>query len=816
MIDFSWKPVRPDLVLPGFRAFISLAFFITASAAEAGPKVTPEFVVLRGPESSDQLLVSNDETGGVSRDLTRQAQYEVRPPQIVSVTTGGTVVPLADGKTEIIVRYESGEAHVAVEVSGFAAPPPIAFAQEIVPILTKAGCNAGGCHGKAEGQNGFKLSVFGSNPWADHDAIASEARGRRLFLTDAPQSLLLRKSTGELPHGGGRRIESGDRRYRRLLRWVNEGAVHSNESAREVAGIVVEPSQQVMAVNSQQQLRVVAVDREGRRYGVTAEAEFDSNAKPIAEVDRQGLVQSTAVPGEAAILVRYLGHVAVCRITIPRPGIQFARPPENNFVDKLVWDKLTRLGIPPSDLADDATFLRRAHLDVIGTLPTADETRRYLSDNDAQKRSKLIDKLLERPEYADYWALLWMDLCRVDKDRVTPQGAVAMARWLHRQFADNRPYDAFVRELLTVEGNAQDVGPGSFYKVLDTPELLGRSISQLFLGTRLECAQCHHHPSERWSQDDYYGFAGFFTGVARKNLPSGRMAITAVAGTDLKHPRTGDAVPAHALGAAPAEFKNVSDRRHLLADWMTASDNSYFAPAICNRIWSHYFGRGLVDPIDDLRATNPATNEALLAALADHLRAVKFDLKAFTRTLLNSRAYQLTSQVREDNASDIQNFSHAVHKALPAEVLLDAICEVTGAPEKFNGWPVGYRAIQIWDNRMPLYFFQIFGRPVRASVCECERSNEPSISQALHLMNSPEVMDKIQFRKGRARMLADGTLSPEAIIDELYLAALSRFPKDTERALMMQAFSREEASRRNAVEDVLWTLLNTKEFLYNN
>jgi hypothetical protein len=726
------------------------------------------------------------------------------------------VVPIADGKSEIIVRHPSGEARVAVEVRGFAAPQPIAFEQEIVPILTKAGCNSGGCHGKAEGQNGFKLSVFGSNAWADHDALVSEARGRRVFLTDPIQSLLLKKSTGELPHGGGRRIEIGDRRYRRLLRWIVEGAVLSNDSTREVVGIAVEPEQQVMSPGSEQQLRVTAVDRSGRRYGVTAEAEFDSNAKPIASVDRQGLVQASAIAGEAAILVRYLGHVAVCRITIPRSGVQFVRPPENNFIDKLVWDKLERLGIAPSGLADDATFLRRAFLDVIGTLPTSVEAREFLADADPLKRGKLLDRLLERPEYADYWALHWMDLLRVDKDRVTPQGAVATARWLRRQFAENRPYDAMVRELLTVQGHSQEDGPASFYKVLETPEVLGRSVSQLFLGIRLECAQCHHHPSERWGQDDYFGFAGFFTGVVRKNLPSGRMAITTAAGSDLKHPRTGAIVPTRALGAAPVDFANVPDRRQPLADWMTAGDNPYFAAAISNRLWSHYFGRGLVEPIDDLRATNPATNEPLLAALAEHLRSLKFDLKAFTRTLLQSRAYQLESHANADNASDEQNFSHAAHKALPAEVLLDALCDVTQAPEKFNGWPAGYRAVQIWDNRMPSYFFRIFGRPVRASVCECERSNEPSISQALHLMNSSEVMEKIHSRTGRARRLADRSLPPEAVIDELYLAALSRFPRDTERALLIQAFAREGSNRRTAIEDVMWALLNTKEFLYNN
>jgi hypothetical protein len=792
------------------------ALLVGAAPLPAALQVSPPAVVLESPEASEQLLVSDAQADGRIIDVTRAVVYEVAAPAVVRVDPAGMVCPLAEGKSEIVIRQGATEVRVAVEVRGIATPQPIAFEQQVVPILTKAGCNSGGCHGKAEGQNGFKLSVFGSNAAADHDALVSEARGRRVFLTDPPKSLLLRKADAEMPHGGGRRIEKGDRRYQRLLRWIVEGGTFSRDAGREVVSIAVEPPQQVLAPNGTQQLRVSAVERSGRRYCVTAEAEYDSNARPIATVDRQGLVRADLIPGEAAVLVRYLGHVAVCRITIPRSGVQFVRPPESNFVDRLVWDKLQLLGIPPSGPAEDATFLRRVCLDTIGTLPTAAEARAFLADAEPNKRARLIDQLLAREEYADYWTLHWLDLLRVDKDRVTPQGAVATARWLRRQFAENRPYDAFARDVLTVVGPTQSEGPGSFYKVLDTPEVVARSISQLFLGVRIECAQCHHHPSERWGQEDYYGLAGFFTGVVRKTLPSGRMALFAQGGTDLKHPRTGEAVPTHALGAPPPDLARVADRRVVLAEWMTAPENPFFATAISNRLWAHYFGRGLVEPIDDLRATNPATNEPLLAALAAHLRELKFDLKGFSRTLLNSRVYQLESQGNEANASDEQNFSHAAHKALPAEVLLDALCEVTGVPEKFNGWPEGYRAIQIWDNRMPSYFFRIFGRPVRASVCECERSNEPSISQALHLMNSQEVMDKIRARTGRARQLADSALEPVAIIDELYLAALARHPRDDERGLLLNAFAREEGGRRPAVEDVLWTLLNTKEFIYNH
>jgi hypothetical protein len=679
--------------------------------------------------------------------------------------------------------------------------------------LTKARCNSGGCHGKAEGQAGFKLSIFGFDPAADFDVLVKEGRGRRVFTLAPERSLLLRKATSEIPHGGGRRIDKDGLRYRRLLRWITEGARFVPDTAA-VTAIEIEPKERVLLSDETQQLQVTAIDATGKRHCVTTEAEYESNAKTIADVDSSGFIQAGNVPGEAAILVRYLGQVAVCRVTQPRPGVKFDRPVENNFVDRLVWDKLERLGIVPSRPADDATFLRRVFLDTIGTLPTPREARLFLASRLPDKRHRLIEQLLKRPEYADYWAMRWADILRVDQDKVSVQGAVAMSRWLREQFLKNRPYHEFVREILTAQGDTQAVGPASFYKALNTPDVLSRSVSQLFLGVRIECAECHHHPFEKWSQEDYFGLAGFFTGIGPKKLPTGNQAILVRPGSDLKHTRTGEVVATRALGAPIADFTGITDRRRLLADWMTSPDNPFFAQAIANRLWAHYFGRGLVEPIDDLRATNPATNEPLLAELAKHLRDLDYDLKAFTQTLLSSRVYQLSSRAEASNVTDQQNFSHAHIKPLRAEVLLDAICQATQVPEKFSGWPVGHRAIQVWDNRMPSYFFRIFGRPARTSVCECERSNEPSIAQALHLMNSPEILSKIHSPQGRATRLADSKKSTEKIIEELFLATLTRFPTTDERTFMLKATAR--PNRQTAAEDVLWTLLNSKEFLYNH
>jgi hypothetical protein len=635
------------------------------------------------------------------------------------------------------------------------------------------------------------------------------------MLGDPDRSLLLRKALADLPHGGGRKIDKGSDRAALLHRWVAEGAQYNAPGEGPVVKIEVEPARQVLFKGESQQLRVTAFAADGSQRCVTLDADYESNAGNIVAVDQRGLVEASDIPGEAAILVRYLGQVAVARITLPRPGVNFQRPPEQNFIDGLVWNNLQKLGIQPSDLADDATFMRRAYLDVIGTLPTAKEARRFLSEAAPDKRAKLVDELLARPEYVDYWTMRWADLLRADQLTITPQGAVAMTRWLRKLIAANRPYDQFAHEVLIVQGSTQAEGPAAFYKAFDTPETVSRSISQLFLGVRIACAQCHHHPSEKWAQEDYFGLAGFFTGVTRKPLAVGGERVVSRGGADLPHPRTGTLIPTHALGAAPADFSQASDRRRVLADWMTSPDNPFFSRMIVNRLWAHYLGQGLVTPIDDMRETNPATNEPLFDALAAHMKAVKYDLKAFTRTLMNSRVYQLSPATNETNAGDRQNFSHALDKALPAEVLLDMVCQTTGVPEKFIGWPLGYRSIELWDSRVPAYFFRIFGRPSRTSVCECERSNEPSIAQALHLLNSPEVMEKIQHPHGMARGLANSERPPPDIVDDLYLATLSRLPRDDERQLMLEAFA-SSAGRHSAVEDVLWTLLNTKEFLYNH
>ena len=818
MVLDSGIVIDPQTSPPAPAMSHSLIIFSALLAAPGDLQASPTKVVLDRPEALQQLLVKSPVEGPRLRDVTRKATFEISPAGIASVDERGLVRPLANGKAQLTITSEgsSSKLTVPIEVTGMSSPQPVSFRNEVIPILTKARCNSGGCHGKAEGQNGFKLSIFGFDVESDHQSLVQESRGRRVMPLTPEQSLLYLKGSARIPHGGGRKIEPGSYRDRLILRWISEGArldPEDTEVAR-IEKIEIEPTEQILLAGESQQIRVTAIGAAGNRRCVTTEAEYESNAEAIAEVDQDGLVLASDIPGAAAILVRYLGHVAVCRITLRRSGVSFDKPPEHNLVDGFVWARLKELGIAPSELASDSMFLRRVYLDTIGTLPTSDEARKFLADKSPDKRAKLIDELLERDEYADYLTMRWLDILRADQLKISPQGAVAMQRWLRKNFAASRPFDALARDLLTVQGNTSAEGPGSFYKILPKPDEAARSISQLLLGVRIECAQCHHHPSERWTQGDYAGLAGFFTGLKLKKLPNGEQAIVSLGGKDLPHPRTGELVAARALGAPDADFSSVSDRRQVLAEWMTSVDNPFFARAIANRIWAHYFGRGLIEPIDDLRDTNPATNEPLMHALTQHMKDVKFDTKTFTKTLLNSRVYQLASETNDSNDDDDQNFSHAAWKTLPAEVLLDAISQSTGVAEKFNGWPEGYRAIQVWDNRMPSYFFRIFGRPVRATVCECERSGQPSISQALHLLNSPEITAKIEHRRGRARKLAATSTPPEKIIDELFLVTLARFPTVKEQALMMQAF--DSGDRRAAAEDILWALMNSKEFVFNH
>ena len=695
--------------------------------AAAGLQVRPTAFKLRGWDASQQLVVSVS-AGERVVDRTAEARYYSLDPAIVAVTPEGVVTPVTQGTGRIRIRLPGQVTDVLASVSRMGGERTFSFVNDIEPILSRAGCNGGACHGKASGQHGFKLSVFAYDPAHDYRAIVRDAGGRRVAPGHPESSLILRKPTAQLTHGGGLRLRPDSLEARRLAGWIAAGAPFGDSSEPTLKSIRVYPAARSLAPNSQQQLLVSARYSDGSQRDITALAHYSSNDNLVASVTPEGQVKTGAVPGQAAVMVSYQGKMAVSRIRAPRPEPVENYPTlaESNYIDPLVWRQLRQLRIVPSEPATDSEFLRRAYLDSIGVLPTPEEARAFLADPRPDRRARLVDALLARPEYADYWALKWSDLLRVNKDKLGAKGAHAFYRWIRASLAANRPYDEFVREIVTASGNSVQNGPVNLYRVLGSPRELASSLSQTFLGVRIECAQCHHHPFEKWSQDDFYGMSAYFTRLKQKNLGSRGVALFPGGTGEAVNPRTRQTIVPHPLGGPNSDLAEVSDRRQPLAEWMTAPENPYFAKMIANRLWAHFLGRGLVEPVDDLRDTNPPSNPALLAALAKDFTSHQYDLKQLIRSIMNSRAYQLSSRPNETNAEDRVNYSRAYPKRMMAEVLMDAIASATGAPAELNGLPPGTRAVQIWDSewssQWQSYFLNIFGRPPRTSPCECERS----------------------------------------------------------------------------------------------
>jgi hypothetical protein len=777
--------------------------------------VTPELPLLIGPDAVQSLLITGKTAEGREVDLTHVAEHQFAVPDIAAVDDSGVLTPLADGTATLVITAAGRSTSLEVTVIDSHAPWQLDFAGDIVPILSQLGCNSGACHGKAEGKNGFKLSVFGFDAVADYEAIVKNGRGRRVMTSAPDQSLILRKALAVTPHGGGQVLDAGTLEHRTLLHWIADGAVFGDNDEPGLERIEITPQRRILSLDGRQQLQVTAYFADDTQRDVSATARYESNRPPIAAVDETGRVSTLGVAGQAAVMVSYRDKVAVTSIVVPQTlDAPFERPEDHNFIDPLVWDKLAELGIQPSSACSDADFLRRVYLDVIGTLPTPDEASRFLADERPDKRVALVDELLGRPEYADYWALRWADLLRIDRLKLKARGAYTFYQWLRASIAQNKPYDQFVRELITAQGHSDESGPVNLYRMLDTPELVASTVSQVFLGVRIECARCHHHPADKWSQHDFYGMVGFFNGL-RRDVKVESMTLASGDLVQVHHPRSGEVVLPHPLDADMMSID--SDPRDNLAEWLTSPDNRWFSREIANRIWAHFFGRGLIEPIDDMRETNPASNGPLLDALGEYVAGERFDLKQVIRAITASAVYQRSSKPNESNLRDRDNFSHAALKSIQAEVLLDAISQATERPAAFPLLPEGTRAIQLWDNRIDHYFLKVFGRPLRATACECERVNEPSTAQVLHLLNAPEIHAKIGHHRGRVRrLLAAEKPSPE-IVDELYLATYSRLPEERERNAAVAYLDDRPAERRaDAAEDLLWTLMNTTEFLFNH
>ena len=700
------------------------------------------------------------------------------------------------------------------------------FENDLQPILTRFGCNSGPCHGKARGQGGFQLSLLGFDAQQDYDAIAKEGRARRVFPGAPENSLLVAKPAGRIPHGGGKRLDANSPEYQTMLNWIRQGMPRKAPAAPTLKSIMVVPSSIVLAPDQTQTLAVTAKYSDDTERDVTRLTAFQSNEAPIAAVNEGGLVTAGQITGDAAIMARFMGQIAVCDVMIPRteviPVDVYAQLPRKNFIDELVWNKLQRLNITPSTVCEDHTFLRRATTDICGRIPTPDEATAFLADTSVDKRSRLVDRLLMEPEFADHWANKWADLLRPNPYHVGIKATFNYDHWIRQSFHDRKPWDQFVRELLTARGGTFRDGSVVMFRDRRQPEELTTLVSQLFIGVRLDCAKCHHHPFEVWSQDDFYSFAAYFSKIGRKGTGisapisgSEEFVFTGTRGS-VTHPVTGETMePRPLFGEAPPVVEG-RDQRESLAAWITSPKNHLFVQVMANRVWGDLMARGCVEPIDDLRATNPPTNGPLLKALGEHFRDSGFSLTELVRVIANSHVYQLSSLPNETNASDTRNYSRHYRHRLRAEVLLDAVSLVTGVPQEFDAMPPDSSAKQLWTHRSDSLFLDTFGRPDPNQDPPCERMSDSTVVQSLHLMNSEKLYRDIGSDSGTAKALADSQKSGEEISTELYARVFGRNPTPEETTLMVQLLSAEGAVRRQVIEDVMWAMVNSAEFVFQD
>ncbi len=773
--------------------------------------IEPASSTLVGHRATRQLIASATDSDGSIRDLTRALTWSSLDPTVATVSPKGQVVPVGNGKATIVARGGSVDVQATVEVSGMDQHRAVSFRNDVIPSFSQASCNMGACHGTPTGKGGFRLSLRGYLPDQDYMTLTREAGGRRINVMASESSLLLRKPLGEVAHEGGQKLLRNSKPYEYLRDWMKEGAKDDPGASAAVRLEILPGSRVLNAPARTQQAVVIAHYADGSSRDVTPICYYNSSNPEIADVDADGYI-TFKNRGEVAVIAHYLDLVANVRLTylVEVPGFKAAEVPTDNTIDRTVFAKLNRMRISPSEICTDAEFIRRASLDALGILPTPDEVKAFLADTSPDRRVKLVDKLLARPEFADFWTLKFADILRANGRLIENKGTHAFNRWIKANIEQNVPLDQFVRELLTADGSTLRNPAANYYRISRDPENSTETTAQLFLGVRIQCAKCHNHPFERWTQDDYYGFAAFFSRVKRKagTLPEDEVIYAGNSG-EVRQPRTGKTMKPKALGGptfddAGSPDPNVTDRQ-----------NPFFAKSLVNRVWYHLMGRGIVEPVDDFRDSNPSSNDELLDGLTADFVKGGFQLKALVRSILVSRTYQLSSKANEFNAADSLYFSHAATKLLPAEVLLDAISVVTGTTTPFDGLPKGTRATQIPDGKMENPFLKTFGRPARELACECERENDSNLSQALQLIGGATVNGKLRDDNGRMAKLAKASISNEEVARELYLVALAREPNSTESAAAVKHLAG-ATDRRQAVEDLGWVLINSKEFLFRH
>lgn len=812
---------------------LALCFMSESQASESPAAPAPAELIIDPPDpqvvagQTLRFLVTRRTPDGWEEDVTQQAVTEIDSPEKLRMTSPGSLDGLQDGPAKVVFGVGDLRVETQVRILPRSDQPP-SFVQDVLPVLGRAGCNAGACHAKADGQNGFQLTVFSFDPQADYRNITDGARGRRVFPADPRESLLLLKATGTVPHEGGERILKGSQEWHTLARWIGAGMVYQNPQEPSIASLQVFPASRRYRAGSRQSLLVQAHFTDGSIRDVSALAQFESNDKSLATVSPQGQISIGSMGGQGVVVARYMGMVGDSRILVPVQEVlnpeQYQTLPVHNFIDRLAWPQLQQAGVFPSERCTDGEFLRRASLDLLGKLPTAREAREFLESPDPDKRSKAVDRLLEDPAWADFTAIRWADLLRPNPDRVGVKGVFLLDQWLRSVFRENRTYDRWIREILLTKGNTHRLGPAVIYRDRREPADLGTLFSQVFLGTRLDCARCHHHPNEKWSQEDFYRFAAYFAPLQQKGggisapISGGNETFFTVAGRSVKHPVSGEVLTPRPPDGPPAEVGTTADPRESLAEWMTGASQKQMARAISNRIWSWCFGKGLVDPVDDFRLTNPPSHPALLEALADEFIRLGYDGKALVRIILQSHLYQLSHLPNATNLQDQRLFSRSLRRRLGAEVMADAVSDLTGVPGEYPGLPPGSRAVQAWTYKIDSRTMDAFGRPNSSSDCPCERNLKPSISQALHLMNAEDLQNKLSSTSpaSQIQQLSTGSRPVEEIVDELYLACYTRYPTSEERALTAGYFPANPEARRAAIEDLLWSLINSAEFVFNH
>jgi len=806
-----------------------------ASAAEL--KVLPADTVLTGSHASQRLLVVATENGQVVGDRTPETRFVSSDPKVAAVDENGVVQAVGDGTATITATQDGKQTTAKIRVAKTKEPFAWSYQNHVTPVLTRFGCNSGACHGALAGKGGLKLSLRGYDPEADHFVLTRQALGRRVDRQEPARSLLLRKPTLATPHGGGQKLEPEGPDYKLLADWIASGAPGLRKEEAAIQRIEVFPPEARLKPKDKLQVTVRAWYSDGHSEDVTRWAKFSSSEDLVAGVDVDGKVRVTG-NGEAAIVVWFSDMIGTCRIVSPLPNTVepkvFAQAKRNNYIDELVLQKLETLRIPPSPACSDEEFIRRAYLDAAGILPTAEEVRKFVADKAADKRAKLIDALLERPEFVDYWAYKWSDLLLVST-RKLPQPAVwSFYQFVRQSVADNKPWDRFARDIVTAQGSNLHNGAANYFLLHKDTTELNEATSVTFLGMSITCCRCHNHPLEKWTQDQYWGMANLFARVALKNGDkAGEVTVQSQPFGDVIHPRRNIAMKPTPLDGKSLAVDSATDRRAYFADWLTAPENPYFAKALVNRVWRNFLGRGLVEAEDDLRVTNPPSNAALFDALAADFIKHKYDVKHLVRTIMNSATYQRSSAPTAENKADDRFYSHYLIRRLSAEVILDAYSQVTAVPTPFtevykgveggrgayDGYPLGTRAMQLPDGAVASRFLDSFGRPDRTQTCSCERQQDSTVSQALHLNNGKTLNDKLRTKNSRVDQWLNDKATDEEVVERLFLLALCREPTATERKkfkTLMADAAQEGSTRREILEDLVWAVLTGREFLFNH